>query len=208
MADIDPQLEELLSAYVDGELALEEADSLRKRIESEPQLASAVESLRADRQVRSLLWKSYEPDEAAVARLISRVDAAVDRQTVWAYRLSKFRVGAAAAACVLIGIMLGRATINSRDIGPGGPAGPTVAQAPVGSGSGAPIPGVTNVSAPIAPPQQYRIIGPDGKPVEGIRPFNSIREAQQFLDDMKFWQQEQERIKSGGSILPTDSEQF
>jgi hypothetical protein len=151
-----------------------------------------------------MLWKSYEPDDAAVERLLARVDAAVDRQTTWAYRMSQLRVSAAAAACVLIGIMIGRATLNSPDVGqPRGAGGPTVAQGP-----NAPVPGVTTVAQPIAPPQQYRIIGPDGRPIEGIRPFNSIREAQQFLDDMKFWQQEQERIKNGGSILPTDSEKF
>ncbi len=91
MAEVDQEFDELLSAYVDGELSADEELRVRQRLETEPQVVAAVEALRADRRARAALWQSCEPDEAAVQRLIDRVDQAVDRQTVWSHRLSQFR---------------------------------------------------------------------------------------------------------------------
>src|SRR4051812_43662603 len=104
---------ELLEAYVDGELSGADEEELRRRLDAEPALAAALETLRAEAHVRSQVWKGYEPDEAAVRRLISRVDASVDRNTIWAHRLSKIRTYGSAAACIVVGVLIGRVTFSS-----------------------------------------------------------------------------------------------
>src|SRR5207247_10391865 len=112
MAEVDQQLDELFSAYVDGELSPAEQETLSRRLEAEPALAAAVEAFRADRTARAALWQSCEPDEAAVGRLIDRVDRAIDRHTVWSYRLSRIRIASAAAACIVLGVGIGRLTFG------------------------------------------------------------------------------------------------
>src|SRR5215813_11351804 len=102
----DDQIE-LLECYIDGELPANDEDALRRRLESEPLLASALESLRQERQTRMAVWQGCEPSEASVKRLIAKVGAAVDRHNVWAYRLARYRIPFAAAACILIGFTVG-----------------------------------------------------------------------------------------------------
>ena len=89
---------ELLEAYLDGELTTSEEESLRARMSAEPSLAATMQALRAGRSVRAEAWKSFEPAPAQVERLMTRVHASVDRNTIWAARLSKLRVVTSAAA--------------------------------------------------------------------------------------------------------------
>jgi anti-sigma factor RsiW len=198
MAEVDQQLDEMLSAYVDGELSPAEQETLTRRLEAEPTLATAIEALRAGRAARAALWQSCEPDEAAVGRLIDRVDRAIDRHTVWAYRLSRIRIASAAAACIVLGIIIGRVTF-----GPGA-AQPVDRLVTQGSVTG------QTVSNPIIPevPVQVRIVDGRGQQVM-IQPFKTREEAEQFILDLQQWQQEQEQIKSGGGgIVPAGSERF
>jgi len=200
MADVDENLDELLSAFVDGELSTEEELALRPRLESEPALVAAIEALRADRSVRSALWKTYEPNEATVGRLIDRVDRAIDRQTVWSHRLSKIRTISAAAACIVLGVMIGRVTFGPHA---GRPVDSLVTQGPINGG--------TTVSFPTVPqpaPTLVRIVDGNGRPLT-LQPFNSVEEARRFIQDLQQWQQEQEQIrKGGGSIVPESTERF
>src|SRR5437016_581857 len=160
MSEADQELDEMLSAYVDGELSAEDEQQLQRRLEAEPSaepnLVATIEALRADRTTRAALWKSCEPDEAAVARLLERVDRAIDRQTVWSYRLSKIRIVSAAAACIVLGVLIGRVTF--------GPA----AGRPVDSVlPRAPGVGQVNVTNPVAAPvpAQVRIVDGRGQQV-------------------------------------------
>src|SRR5438445_11117719 len=102
MSVSDDQLE-LLEAYIDGELPAAEEDALRRRLESEPALASGLDSLRQEHDIRAAVWTSFEPGAAVVDRLILRIQAAVDRHNAWAYRIARYRIPLAAAACILIG---------------------------------------------------------------------------------------------------------
>src|SRR5438876_400975 len=155
MSVIDDQLE-LLEAYIDGELPASEEDALRRRLESEPVLSSALDALRQERDVRTAVWKTFEPNPTTVERLIARVDRAVDRHNAWAYRIARYRIPFAAAACILIGFFVGW-------IGRGGPAsiapnGDPVAEVihpgnPVPNVPVVPAPpntGITTVSSPLA----------------------------------------------------------
>jgi hypothetical protein len=199
MAEIDQEFDELLSAYVDGELSADEELRVRQRLETEPHLVAAVESLRADRRARGALWQSCEPNEAAVQHLIDRVDRAIDRQTAWSYRLSRIRTFGAAAACVVLGVLIGRVTL--------GPQGGGAAIAPIVSPGNA-VPGQT-VSSSLLPsaPAQVRIV--DGRGRVTVQKFNSVEEAQRFIQDLQQWQAEQEQIQNGGgAIVPASTERF
>src|SRR3954471_1733462 len=99
---------EQLEAYVDGELSTGEEDALRARRQAEPILAEAMRRVRADRDIRLAVWKGYEPTEASVARLVAKVDAAVDRNTNWSHTLRNLKRVSAAAACIVLGVLIGR----------------------------------------------------------------------------------------------------
>ena len=99
---------EQLEALLDGELTVDDEYALRQRIASEPALAAALESLRAQRDLRSLVWRAAEPDEAQVGALVSGVRGAVRRDQVWNTRLRALRYVSGLAACVAIGFMMGR----------------------------------------------------------------------------------------------------
>jgi anti-sigma factor RsiW len=197
MAEVDQEFDELLSAYVDGELSADEELRVRQRLETEPQLVANVEALRADRRARGALWQSCEPDEAAVQRLIDRVDRAIDRQTVWSHRLSQIRTFGAAAACIVLGVLIGRVTLGPQ----GGPITPVASP-------GKTIAGQT-VSNPLLPPAPAQVRIVDGRGQQIIQRFNSVEEAQRFIQDLQQWQAEQEQIQNGGgAIVPASTERF
>jgi anti-sigma factor RsiW len=204
MADAAEQADqemELLSAFIDGELSPQEEATLRDRLSADPSLASAIETLRADRAVRAALWPTFEPDEAAVGRLIDRVDRSIDRQTIWTHRLANLRVISSAAACIIVGLFIGRVAFGPR----GGPidgsnlpivAGPQVQTVM------APAPG-----APAPVPAQVRVVDSNNNPVM-LQPFNSVEEAQKFIEDLKSWQQAQEQAKNGQGFGVPLNERF
>ena len=199
-ADQADQEMELLSAFIDGELSSEEEATLRERM-AEANLASAIETLRAERAVRAALWPTFEPNEAAVGRLIERVDRSIDRQTVWAHRLANLRIISSAAACIVVGLFIGRVAFGPR----GGPIDgnnmPIVAGPQVQTVS-APAPG-----APAPVPAQVRVVDSNNNPVT-LQPFNSVEEAQRFIDDLKMWQQAQEQAKNGQGFGVPLNERF
>src|SRR5262245_18421594 len=118
MAEVYPQnqkeldLEEALSAFVDGELSTDEEHALKQRMDAEPALAGVIQSLRVERSAPAAIWQSCEPDQQSVDRLIDKVDRAVDRQTTWAYLMGWVRTASATAACIVLGILIGRATFG------------------------------------------------------------------------------------------------
>ncbi len=86
---------ELLSQYIDGELAADQAQALRRRLLAEPELRAAYDSMRAtDNRVRRAFegaWTEQVPDK--VSALLTRAPAASSqRRAAW---------GVAVAASVL-----------------------------------------------------------------------------------------------------------
>jgi hypothetical protein len=106
---------------------------------------------------------------------------------------------------VLIGFLIGRVAHRPGDGGVGGggvasgrPSGQlNVVQVPQGQ---MPPGGVTNVNN--APPVQFRIVDANNQSVT-LQPFNSAREAQEFIDAWHRWVRQQEQIRSGGGTAPT-----
>jgi len=194
--DADQEME-LLSAFIDGELPADEVATLQARVSVDPALAAAIEQLRAYRTVRAALWPSFEPDEVSVGRLIDKVDRAIDRQTIWAHRLANLRIVASVAACLVIGLFMGRVAFGPR----GGPIDSATALTPTAT------PQVTTVSAPIQPPAQVRIVDSNNNPVT-LQPFNSNEDLQRFIEDLRAWQQAQEQAKQGQGFGVPLSEKF
>src|SRR5688572_23871510 len=195
---------EQLEAYVDGELSTTDEDALRARIAAEPILGEAMRRVRADRDIRMAVWKGYEPNEAAVTRLVAKVDAAVDRNTNWSYKLSTLKRVSAAAACIVLGVLIGRVG-NQGAVMPNSP----VAQAPGGAGgagngnNGGGVRGPTMVSNPI----EFPIVNEQGQPV-GVQRFQTLREAQDFLEELNRFHRMQEQIRNGGGQILVPSERF
>ena len=199
---------EQLEAYVDGELSTTEEDALRARLQAEPILAEAMRRVRADREIRMAVWKGFEPNEASVARLIAKVDAAVDRNTNWSFKLSTLRRVSAAAACIVLGVLIGRA---GNDVGGAGGrmgsgSGAVAQYAPAsggaGNGGGA-VRGPTMVSNPI----EFPIVDEHGRPV-AVQRFQTLREAQDFLEDLNRLHRIQEQIRNGGGQIQVPMERF
>jgi hypothetical protein len=228
MSLTDDQLEQL-EAYMDGELPAEQEGALLHRLASEPELAAAMTQLRREREARGAVWRACEPDDATVQRLMHKVEAAVDRHNVWAHRFARWRIPSAAAACILIGFLVGWAVRTGSPTGGNAIGGATLVAdntdrtfVPVPTQRNAPAPTLTTVSntntpggagAPTQQNQPTRV-GPVELPIVneygqqvGVQRFNSIQDAARFVDDLNRWQQTQQKALSGNVTL-TGVEKF
>jgi len=98
---------ELLETYLDGQLPMPEAEGLLQRLAADKELAATLTELRSERAMRTAVWNSMEPDDAA-ARLVSRrVSSAMRRQRVWSVVQRGLNYAVAAAACALVGFRVG-----------------------------------------------------------------------------------------------------
>lgn len=116
-------LEELL----DGELAEEQAQSLRRRMSSEPELAVMMDRLRADRQVRGNLFISLEPSVREVEPLLAELRRSVRKEELWGQRLRSIRNLTSVAAAIGFVFMTGwiardRLRVGTPQIQQGNPA--------------------------------------------------------------------------------------
>jgi hypothetical protein len=98
---------DLLHEYVDGELPVSECEGLWRRLAIERELASELEQLRAAHAVRTMVWKSLEPNEAAVVRLQASVMRASRRADIMGWASNALRIAASAAALILFGFSVG-----------------------------------------------------------------------------------------------------
>ncbi len=215
----DDQLE-VLEAYIDGELPADEEDTLRRRLEAEPELASTLAALRSEREVRAMLWKACEPDDTTVQRLVMRIEAEVDREVVWAHRYAKWRLPSAAAACILFGVFIGwvgrgtppvTADPGSSAMGSGvavstntNPGGSLVTKIAPNLPTNMPPAGLTNVA--VSNPVDVPLVDEYGRSL-GVQHFKSAEDAARFIQDVSNWQNTQEKAKSV-NIVPTGAEKF
>lgn len=100
---------ELLEGYLDDELTGRELDALRQRLSSEPALAAAIDELKSQRQMRQQFFAACEPDQMGVERLVQSVKQNVTREIAWSDRNRSLRSWGSLAACLLVGLFLGRA---------------------------------------------------------------------------------------------------
>jgi hypothetical protein len=183
---------EVLENFLDGDLPPEQESALLTRLTSEPALRAAADALRGERALRSRVWQSLEGTDAEVQRVMEFVEEAVDQHTAWSYRLSTLRKFSAAAACILVGFLVGY-----------GSRGPSAASAPVGP-SIARAPGLT--VNPNIRQVELPITNARGEQV-GVQRFNSPEEANRFIEDLNQWHNKQEQIKNSPNLIYT-SEKF
>jgi len=174
--DLD-QLETLL----DGELTVDEEYALRERIAAEPVLAEAFERLRAQRDLRSLVWRAVEPGEAHVTTLVSNVRGAIRRDQVWNARRRALRYVSGLAACILVGFLMGRFL-------PYGTTNENQGNGIVFESARGPIAEVMDTRAAQAQPRTsgFRVLLTDnyGRVIAEQR-FDTFNEARDFTEDLR-----------------------
>ena len=163
---------ELLEMLLDGELAAGQSEELSARLASEPNLAAELEKLRAERDVRSKMFLSLEGGEEVVVDRILSAARPSGRAGPTRFRI---RYAMAAAACVIIGFLVGWM----------GAMG-----------------GKSNVSANPAP-YRVELVDESGQ-VMAVQKFASLEKAREFSDDIRQWQVIQERLLNGQVTRQSD----
>lgn len=184
---------ETLEAYLDGELPAPEGDALIDRLRSEPTLASALQALQAEREVRGTVWRSFEPSDATVQKLIGRVEKKINNHWSWASRLSNLRMVSGAAACIMVGVWVGWAGRGRNSPQPD-------ARAPV-------FHGANNAGVASSGPVEVPLVDEYGH-VVAVQRFESSDKAQEFIEDMRQWQEKQEQGHGSGPVVPVSEEKF
>ena len=162
---------EQLEGMLDNELPAAQRETLAARLAKEPKLAVELESLRAERKLRAEMFLSLEGgEEAVVERILTKVGAGEADKSSGSARptLRRLRYAMAAAACVVIGFLIGW----------------------MGATGG-------NSSANANPaPYQVEILDESGQ-VMAVQKFQSLEKAREFSNDLQQWQIRQERILNG-----------
>ena len=179
---------ELLETYLDGELPRAEGDALIDRLRTEPALAAAIETLKSERATRAIVWQSYEPSQASVDQLIDRVERKVDNHWQWARRLSRLRVVSGAAACIVVGVLMGYLGRGQNQPGAAPVQGTMVAN---------------NAGPAVGGPVVVPIYDEYGNPV-AYQQFDSAAEANSFVEEMR---QFEERRIHNQNIVPVNAPQ-
>jgi anti-sigma factor RsiW len=178
---------ELLETYLDGEMSVEESAELRDRVSGSPELAGALEMLRAERATRAQAWPSFEPSLLEIDRLADRLERTIGQapaHPVWDRVLSIGRIVTAAAACLVMGIAIGR--MNGAGALPGG----------LGSATA----GATSSQ------QAVDVVLTDDTGRVFVQRFDSMQAARQFIDDIKRAREQQ--LRDQGVTPPHAPEQF
>jgi len=167
---------DLLETYLDGALGSDAIGALRARLVVEPELAMALDELRAERSMREAVWRAMEPDQISADRLTWRVRGAMAAQVRqprrgWSqWQLG--RIGSAAAACLVIGFFIGSAGRHGQTIAPT----PDVNLSPVAVNS-------SNTPASNAGGLLVPVTDESGQ-VVAWQPFDSTSQAKAFTEDL------------------------
>jgi anti-sigma factor RsiW len=171
---------EMLEAYLDGALSPAETDAINARLRGGGALNDALEELRRQRETRVEAFTRFEPTETETDAVATAILAKARPVVVgrigrgWRYAIA----ATAAAACVLIGILIGRAG----NTGPAKPSNPDIVAREI---------------------YEVALRDQTGK-IIAVQQFNSVEEAQQFASDLVKWQQNGNRLASGHFVLTAD----
>ena len=192
---------ELLETYLDDELSAEDGDALRRRLASEPALAQAMDQLRQDRELRQLAFGSMEPAErqtsTATDTIVRSLRQAATRELAWSSRLRILRQVSAAAACIVVGLLIGwfaRSGNEGTPLGGGNENGTVVFP---GTNSGATARTVSTGGFNVQ-------ITDDAGRVLAVQHFDTLNEAREFSNDLSRWQARQRQMRSGDIRLIGD----
>jgi anti-sigma factor RsiW len=170
---------ELLDAHLDDALSPIDAEHLRTRLAAEPELAAALETLRAERAARAEVWRSMEPTTAQAAAIATSVLRSGRRSELLRRTGRHIAALAAAAACIAVG-WFGRGVVA------GGAAN---------SLGGSSATALNTASLPAARADgTYRVALTDSAGnVVAVQMFNRPDEAQRFATDLAQWQATQQQ---------------
>lgn len=184
MAVTDAEVEQL-ECYLDDELSLDEAAQLQRRVASDPSLCDALDELRRQRELRTRVWQSMEPETAEVARLGDRIDGMLRRQANWSKRLAALRYIGSAAACLLVGFMI------SHSMRPASSTDGNVAGSDVE---------ISSSAAPHGPVYQVVLQDETGN-VVGVQNFDSLNDAREFQSDVGQVQNKHRQIQNNIRLI-------
>jgi anti-sigma factor RsiW len=193
---------ELLETYLDDELSAGDGDALRRRLASEPALAQAMDQLRQDRELRQLAFGTMEPAErqtmSASETIARSLRQAATREVAWTSRLRILRQVSAAAACIVVGLLVGWFARSNTE----------ATQATGGSDNGAIVFSGANDSGATARPVStggFNVqITDDAGRVLAVQHFDTLSEAREFSNDLSRWQTRQRQMRSSDIRLIGD----
>ena len=168
---------EILEVYLDGELPIADAEGLWHRLSVEPELSAALDELRAQRSVRLSAYTQMEPSALEERQVCGDVVRGMRRRNVWERVRGAGKWLTAAAAVLAIGFSLGRMRV-------------TPATSLSSSGNSVAMTGNNNALQP-AGHNLYQVgyFDPNGKLI-AVQPFNSLEDANNFVNDVNTWQTE------------------
>ena len=169
---------ELLNALLDGELTPDERRQVHVRIEDDKILRGEFERMRDERSTRIALYRSFEGDDELPQRMMDRVGMPARTVRRWAILRP-----AAAAAVVALVFFAGWAA-RGRFVAPAPVSGPAAASAPV----------VYHVA-----------IRDDTGTIMAVQKFKTLKEAEEFSEDLRRWQERQEQLFSGQPVVRSAS---
>ena len=109
---------ETLEMYLDDELAVDQAQSLWKRLSNESELAQTLQSLRRERVQRIALWQAMEANAQEQLTLQRQLTRAVKRQSLLERVWRTGGISSAAAAILLVGFSMGRISNRAQTFAP------------------------------------------------------------------------------------------
>lgn len=185
---------ELLEAYLDDALSPGQVQHVAQRLLAEPELAAAMHDLRAERALRTAVWRMMEPSETRVSSVADRVAREVRRRERWRRLFRAARTASAVAAAVAVfcgGWFLGHSGSD-----------PVAGEVPLGR---LPSSGVSTIHSAAHLPGLFEVPlkDPSGH-VIAVQKFAREEEARQFNDDLMKYETRRRDVQRGGPVLVSD----
>jgi len=184
---------ELLETYLDGELPVADAEGLWRRLAAEPELSAQLDQLRADRELRQMVWRSMEPAETSVRRVEAGVGARARRRDVFSALRTAAGVLTAAAACILFGFAMGWLGHENYPS--------NIPQPAASTGGGIPVVSTADTSRR----PELRIEDGSGN-VRAVQQFRTPQEEQEFMQDLSRWNQRQSQSQIPDNVVPVSED--
>jgi anti-sigma factor RsiW len=196
---------EILEMYLDDALSDQDLAAVARRLADEPVMAAELERLRGERELRRQFFASLDPSDAAVERLLGRVDESIRRRTGWERQLKWGRWAAAAAACVALGFTtgyLGRSSAPMSGTGVAVTSNPAVPVEQVAENTDDTHGHIIFPGQHVPPtvPAAVQLTDDSGR-VVAVQHFESLDKAKEFANDIQTWQERQRQMQNGNVVM-------
>ena len=184
-----------LESYLDGALNPSEIDVVRARLTVDTDWSESLSTLKAERALRRLTFAALEPSEREADQFSTNLVSDLRRRQNQSKLWRGLRVIAAAAACLMFGL-IGGWMLRDRAIAiDHNTTGSKVAvSSPAGHGE-------TKVAKVVS--YQVELTDENGR-VTAVQTFDSLDKAKEFADDLSHWQERQSQLRNGSAIVVAD----